>query len=662
MSLSGRHRLWSYLHNLHQHELQESSPKQAQPAYIKQPLLAHQQTTLHRAIMLEAAKKEGITCEPVIGDPHGGTMHANYGVIADPVGSGKSLTALALAGQPRPSEETMELLSRNNMGNFTDLSLMRTRNIMVNAEGTRYKTVNASLFIIPHALMSQWETYVSRDTTLKCMFIKKTKDAQTPILPKLEEYQCFFVSSTMWKHFEESNPLSEWVWNRIFVDEADSVAFTNRGGTDTLHACYYWFITASWINLAFTNGIYITMLSSYPPPTIIPTESIEFIKKTLGNGTAAINIAGMTHNNLVKSLCSFGFSPYGSGSHMNAVVQQSFRLFIRNSATFLASSLRMPTVRHQSIICETPPSLHVYDSNISPAMLERIHAGDLDGVINMLGLETHSATTINDALTMSLKKELEQAQRIYDFKKTIEYSSEAARRASYEICEKKIASLASRISAIEDRLRTAAEQTCPICFGEPTKPALTPCCQNVFCFGCICQSLSRNSACPLCRARIHNIKELNVIGEESTTAPTAPPPPKKYKNDALLGFLTEHPTAKVLMFSGYDATFTSLQQVLRTADISHAVVHGSNAHINKLLKDFEAGKYRVLFLNAHNMGAGLNISAASHVVLYHRMSAAVEHQIVGRAYRLGRTVPLDVVHLLHSNEIDTGRSDILTHS
>jgi rubrerythrin len=636
---------WNYLHNLHQHELKETSPKQAQPSYIKQPLLLHQQTTLHQAIALEAAKRTGLSCDPVLGDPHGGTLYMNYGVIGDPVGSGKSLTALALAGQPRPSEETIEFLSRNNSGNFTDVSLMRTRSIMTH-EGGRYKAVNASLFIIPHALMSQWETYVSRDTSLKCMFIKRTKDATTPILSKLEEYQCFFVSSTMWKHFEETNPLADWVWNRIFVDEADTIAFTNRGGTDTLRACYYWFITASWINLACPNGMYMSSINSYPPPTTIPAESIEFIKKTFGTGNSAINIRGINHANLVRSLCAYG--------SMNVAVQQSFRVIIRNSVDFLTSSLHMPTVRHASIICEKPASLHAYDSHLSPAMMERIHAGDMDGAIQMLGLETHSVSTINEALTVSLKKELEQAERIYEFKKTLPYSSDAAKRISFETCEKKIASLNSRISAIEERLKSVKEQTCPICCVEFTKPTLTPCCQNVFCFGCICRSLERSSTCPLCRARIRSIKELNVIGEElSGTLSIEAPPPKKFKNDALVHFLKENPTAKVLMFSGYDATFNTLQTVLKTADISHAVVHGSNAHINKLLRDFETGKYRVLFLNANNMGAGLNISTASHVVLYHRMPQATEHQIVGRAYRLGRTAPLDVIHLLHTDEVET---------
>ena len=58
-----------------------------------------------------------------------------------------------------------------------------------------------------------------------------------------------------------------------------------------------------------------------------------------------------------------------------------------------------------------------------------------------------------------------------------------------------------------------------------------------------------------------------------------------------------------------------------------------------------------MFLNARNMGAGLNIDSATHVVLFHRMSSELEKQIIGRAMRLGRTAPLEVVHLLHENEV-----------
>ena len=58
----------------------------------------------------------------------------------------------------------------------------------------------------------------------------------------------------------------------------------------------------------------------------------------------------------------------------------------------------------------------------------------------------------------------------------------------------------------------------------------------------------------------------------------------------------------------------------------------------------------VLLLNASHYGAGLNLEAASHVVLMHRMDADLETQVVGRAQRLGRTAPLRVVRLVHPGE------------
>jgi SNF2 family DNA or RNA helicase len=57
------------------------------------------------------------------------------------------------------------------------------------------------------------------------------------------------------------------------------------------------------------------------------------------------------------------------------------------------------------------------------------------------------------------------------------------------------------------------------------------------------------------------------------------------------------------------------------------------------------------------MGAGLNIESATHVVLFHRMSSELEKQIIGRAMRLGRKTPLDVIHLVHENEV----SNVISH-
>jgi SNF2 family DNA or RNA helicase len=120
------------------------------------------------------------------------------------------------------------------------------------------------------------------------------------------------------------------------------------------------------------------------------------------------------------------------------------------------------------------------------------------------------------------------------------------------------------------------------------------------------------------------------------------------KADTCLEFLRNHRDARVLMFSMYDASFALLERRMAAEGITFAVVSGSQARVAKLLAEFAEGKYNVLFLNARNMGAGLNIVCATHVLLYHKMSKELTDQIVGR----GRTAPLTVVHLLHTNELD----------
>jgi SNF2 family DNA or RNA helicase len=162
----------------------------------------------------------------------------------------------------------------------------------------------------------------------------------------------------------------------------------------------------------------------------------------------------------------------------------------------------------------------------------------------------------------------------------------------------------------------------------------------------------------LCRETIPNVQAIQVIGDKVAEAPVKPQ--LLTKQEQMRKFLRENPTAKVLLFSVYDATFSGLEAMLEMEGVTHATLSGSQARIAKLLKQFAEGKYRVLFLNAKNMGAGLNIAAASHVVLYHKMPVETKNQIIGRAVRMGRTEPLTVLHFLHGNEMLNREEEGLT--
>ena len=80
---------------------------------------------------------------------------------------------------------------------------------------------------------------------------------------------------------------------------------------------------------------------------------------------------------------------------------------------------------------------------------------------------------------------------------------------------------------------------------------------------------------------------------------------------------------------------------------------GNKDAIAATLRAFQGGDLRCLLLNSHYAGSGLNITAATHVILLHAMTHEEEKQILGRAYRLGRTAPLHFIRLLHSDEMPT---------
>lgn len=654
MSTTARRRLWSFFEALFSQELNETHTKSTTPAWIKTPLLMHQQTAVAAALKLEQAKM-GVEVEGIPGDPVGGKFFTSQGILGDRVGSGKSLTALALVKAPPPNAQYCEYVLRNSsLGDGRDVGLLRNRSQMKTNAGVTLRKVSTCLFIVPHALISQWQTYVERDTYLKALFITKRLDAaKENLLQTIEQYDALFISSTMWATFRAANPIRDILWSRVFIDEADSVSISTDW--DEIHGLFYWFITASWLNLIFANGAYFNISYTYTPLPETPPYVIERVSQLQG-ANANLSIPGCRHVNICRRMCAASASA-GTMS-INAAGVQSSRLVIHSSADYIKTSFEAPTIHHVNILCETPTNIRVLDQFISPEMLEMLNAGDVSGALQSIGMTAHTEDEITSAVTSSLQKDLENAIKTLDFKKSIDYSSDQIKAKAIEVCEQKIASIQSRISAINDRIKNAKEQTCPICYCDVENPAVTPCCQQLFCFSCLCESLKRVAACPLCRTRIDDLKSIQIVGNSGpVVAPIVNPNKKLNKREAFVKFLKENPNAKVLMFSGYDATFNGTGTLLVEENIKYQTLNGSNARINKLLKEFGLGKWHTLFLNARNMGAGLNIDAATHVVLFHKMSQELEAQIIGRANRLGRTAPITVVHLLHDNEV----TNTITH-
>ena len=654
--MSWRDDIRNYIMAAMNHHLTELSPQAEQPESIKVALRPHQLTLLAAARSVEAkasirhldlAEPQLLTC---------------YGVIADRVGAGKSLVALALVRDP-PVSQTQFTLREGGVARilglkhmpavqsfrpeWSDLSGAALMSAMGIGAGDKFYT-GASLLIVPHNVAQQWEAYITEQSTLKAYVVKKTKDCD---YDRVGFYRDIFtadivvVSCTMLRKFIgamsfHGNVFNSIVWSRLFIDEADSVVCSLRPGEVT--ARFMWFITGSWLNMLFPNGIYSHTIQALP----------DEIRKMIGDGS--INGVNSRANVVAQSISDSRDGRFAA-------------LILRNASEWIDTSLLRPTITHETVLCKAPANLGILKDFISASAMEALHAGDTAGALAALGLKAASKETLADRVTESLRGDLVQAEKILAFKRDIEYSTVAAKVAAIEKAEAKVKRLREQLESLQIRISSATAELCPICYDTPRTTTLTPCCRQAFCLSCLCECIANKPACPLCRQTIQSPKQLLVLGEnteESVEMISVVGPPTK--GAALLKLLSESTEdQRYLVFSAHEASFKGLRELLSARGVRCEVLQGTAARVERLRKQFREGTVRVLCMNARHVGAGINLEAATHVVLYHRMNVELERQVIGRAVRFERAASLSVVHLVHEEETaynGASSSEVIVHA
>lgn len=653
---SWRDDIRNYIVSAVNQHLTEFSPQAEQPSFIKVALRPHQLTLLAaaRGVERKATLRRGDLEEP--------QLLTRYGVIADRVGAGKSLVTLGLVRDP-PIDQVQFTMREAGVARVIGVKHMPAAqqfapewNLLSGATlfqamgmlyGSRKFHTQTSLLIAPHNVTQQWESYIKEQTTLKTYIIKRTKDCD---YERPEFYRDVFtaelvvVSCTMLRKFIGAMSFHgahfpNIIWSRVFFDEADTLACTLRPGD--ISSRFMWFITGSWLNMLFPSGIYTHTLQGLP----------DDVRVLIGDG--AISGVSSRINVVAQSLADSRDGRFAS-------------LVLRNAESWINTSLQRPTILHETLVCKAPANLGVLRDFISPAAMEALHAGDTAGALAVLGLKAATKETLADRVTESLRGDLIQAEKILAFKRDIEYSTAACKQQAIEKSEAKVQRLKDQLDSLIARIASISAELCPICYDVPKTTTLTPCCRQAFCLACLCECVATKPACPLCRQSILSAKQLLVIGTSDTpeegskneeTVPT--------KGAALLKLLTESTQdQRFLVFSAHEASFKGLRELLSARGICCEVLQGSANRVERLRKQFRDGSVRVLCMNARHVGSGINLEAATHVILYHRMNVELERQVIGRAVRFERAEELRVVHLVHEEETaynGASSSEVIVH-
>ena len=647
-----RDEIRAYLEAAVGYHLTEASPRAEQPPVITVPLRPHQLSLLAAARGLEAkASLDTLNLD----EPQ---LMTQYGVIADRVGAGKSLVALSLVGDEPVNQakvhivdggrtQSTRVINMSSLPPVQELPVDLSGAEFMKALGTGQFHTRAALLITPHNVVQQWEAYIRDQTTLRAYIVKKTKDCdydREGFYHDVLGADIVVVSCTMLKKFMgalqyHGNNFDRIVWSRLFIDEADSISMTLR--PYEVAARFTWFITGSWVNMLFPYGIYAYTIQDLP----------DRIRKMVGDG----GIPGIaSRNNIVSQTMAYQTKEARFTS-----------LVLRNQEAWIDTSLTMPTIRHTTVICKAPANLGVLRDFIPAAAMEALHAGDSVAALEALGLKAASKETLAERVTAGLRTELNQAEKILAFKRDMEYSTAAAKVTALEKAEAKVVRLRDQLASLTTRIAEAASVRCPICFDSPRTATLTPCCRQSFCLACLCECIAAKPACPMCRGPIRSVTELLVIGETDGVVEEAGEPALPMKGAALLKLLSESTEdQRFLVFSAHEASFRGLREVLAARGIRCEMLQGSGARVETLRRQFQQGTVRVLCMNARHVGAGINLEAATHVVLYHRMNMELERQVIGRAVRFERASALEVIHLVHEEETGyngSSSSEVIVH-
>jgi hypothetical protein len=592
--------------------LTPDSPLAPQPQHIQLPLRMHQLAALDAMRTKELALQRGL-------DINGSTLFSKYAFLGDRTGTGKTLITLAHISQMATYPLTQE--SRHPLSNLHPSSTSACFSITPQQQS---QNLYDSLIVVPHTLFKQWENTITTHTTLKTTFLRSQRDLdRDSLVTNLQTSHLTLVSNTLlgpFLHNLRARDVESPSWRRVFFDEADTIKLTSA--CPFPNANITWYITASYTNMLLANCYYHSYILRQLPQ--------EFLQ-TLAPEIQQMVIDVVTNHPTVQFFRTQSYSYFQE--HLKGLHPLRGWLVVRSTDSFIEESVQLPPIQHETIRCQPPLTHQVLESAVPPEVEAMLHAGDIQGALQTLGVPQHTPITLLDAVTQYKQSELEALKQ-----RRIPNEQE-------EALEIQIHRLEAQIQGIQQRLEQASTEVCAICYESPEKAILTPCCSKLFCGSCILTWMIRLPRCPLCRTLLHpsELKQLSNADIPSIK----PLLPKKH--DALLQILQKNPEGKFLVFSKYENPLLQIQQRIDEHFPCQAL-QGNKDQIAKQLAAFNSGDLKILLLTSRQAAAGLNIPSATHVILYHKMGMEDEKQILGRAYRLGRKDPLHIIKLLHVKE------------
>lgn len=529
-------------------------------------------------------------------------IKANYGYLCDIVGSGKSIVILNLILNNFiiPNNENIKLVDHYSLSHFREdrPNFLYSETSEERKIKHRKKMLPISMIVVPHGIVNQWESYLNQFTeNIKYKVLKTKSNIQELDENKeniLDNVNILLVSASKFniisKYFNEISI------TRLIIDEVDSITIPNC--SQNIDSVFTWLISSS----------------------------VNHIKAGVSKHTGLIcNIIKHNYYRLNKFI------------------------LLKNDNDFIVDSMSLDAPIVEEIYCYSKNFAgKILQGFIDEKILTMINANAVNEVSSILNIQKTNEKNIVD--TVCDKLQIDKKNKIIELEsiQKMTYSCQKLKNTHVQNKQKEILKIDEKIVCIEKRIKD--NNIDPITLEEIKNAVITKCCQNKFEMESILKAIQQNSKCPYCR-KILCSDDIIIVNDENDDKLSV----KKDKFDKYeqLEFLLEQKfqtNQKILIFSEYNESFKKIELLLEKKKLQFKKLMGTSQTISNIVKSYVSQDLNILLLNAKYYGTGLNLINTDHVILFHKMNTDLEHQVIGRAQRIGRNKPLHVWKLLYHNE------------
>lgn len=227
-------------------------------------------------------------------------------------------------------------------------------------------------------------------------------------------------------------------------------------------------------------------------------------------------------------------------------------------------------------------------------------------------------------------------------------------------------SLKQTVDSLNELLLDDGKQTCSMCLNDTeNSKILTARCCPVFktCQKCMSElSVSGKISCMNCNNEISTdinmfkVVEKNKLNIDRETGLSR----EKYSTKIIeiIKFIKNLDQCdKVILFAKWTTFLSAIVDAMDKCKIDYADISGSTRMREESIERFKTqNACRVIILSSENQASGLQLTEANHVIIAHpffgEKGAFYEKQAIGRAYRLGQKREVQVTYFIANNTVE----------